>query len=59
MFAVIAALLFFIAFIINAAGIGVEPILSPTSLMLAGLTLLALHLTGIGPALRWGGAGRR
>ena len=53
MLAVIAALLFFIAFVINATGTSVDPILSPTSLMLAGLTLLALQLAGIGPAFRY------
>jgi hypothetical protein len=53
MLAVIAAALFFIAFIINASGTAVDPILSPTSLMLLGLTLVALQLAGIGPAFRY------
>jgi hypothetical protein len=52
MLAVIAAALFFIAFVINASGAAVEPIVSPTSLMLLGLTLVALQLAGIGPAFR-------
>jgi hypothetical protein len=53
MFAVIAALLFAIAFIINAAHTAVDPILSPTSLLLAGLVFLALHHAGIGPAFSY------
>lgn len=59
MLAVIAAVLFFIAFVINAAGTDVEPVLSPTSLSLLGFTLLALQLAGIGPAFRLGGYRRR
>ncbi len=51
MFAGIAALLFAIAFIINAAGIATDAVFAPFSLMLAGLALLAFHLTGQGPAL--------
>ncbi len=51
MLAAIAALLFAIAFIINAAGISTDAVFAPFSLMLAGLALLALHLTGQGPAL--------
>ena len=45
----IAAVLFAIAFIINAAEVSVSnAIFSPTSLMLLGLVCLALHLTGVG-----------
>jgi hypothetical protein len=51
MLALIAAVLFAIAFIINAAGIATDAVFSPLSLMLVGLALLALHLTGQGPAL--------
>jgi hypothetical protein len=51
MFAGIAALLFAIAFIINAAGVATDAVFAPFSLMLAGLALLAFHLTGQGPAL--------
>jgi hypothetical protein len=48
--ALIAAILFAIAFVINAAGISTDKLFSPLSLVLAGLALLAFHLTGQGPA---------
>jgi len=53
MLAVVAAALFAIAFVVNASGTSVSTILGPTSLMLAGLTLVALQLAGIGPAYSW------
>jgi hypothetical protein len=54
MLALIAAVLFAIAFLINAAGVAASTVFSPFSLLLAGLALLAFHLTGQGPALkRW------
>ena len=51
MLALIAAVLFAIAFIINAAGMATDAVFAPYSLMLAGLALLAFHLTGSGPAM--------
>ena len=48
MLAIIAAVLFAIAFIINAASIATSAVFSPESLMLVGLALVALHLAGIG-----------
>lgn len=48
MLAIISAVLFFIAFIIGAADIGTNDFFSATNLMLLGLTLLALHLAGLG-----------
>jgi hypothetical protein len=50
MLALIAAVLFAIAFLINAAGVAADTVFSPFSLLLAGLALLAFHLTGQGPA---------
>lgn len=44
----IAAVLFGIAFIINGTATSTNVWFSPTSLMLAGLTCLALHLLGVG-----------
>ena len=44
----VAAILFAIAFIINAANVSTNAIFSPTSLMLLGLVCLALHLSGVG-----------
>jgi hypothetical protein len=52
MLALIAAVLFAIAFIINAAAVATAAVFSPFSFLLAGLALLAFHLTGQGPAWR-------
>ncbi|MEO3752702.1 hypothetical protein [Streptomyces sp. B6B3] len=57
MLAVAAAVLFGIAFIINASDTTTEDIFTPTSLMFVGLTLLALHLAGIGSG--WSARARR
>lgn len=46
MLALIAAVLFVLAFIINATASSVPAVLTPTSLMLLGLALLALHFSG-------------
>ncbi|MFB6628346.1 hypothetical protein ACFCWY_00455 [Streptomyces sp. NPDC056362] len=43
-----AAVLFFIAFLINAADIGTNDVFTSTNVMLLGLTVLALHLAGVG-----------
>ncbi|MHA6764819.1 hypothetical protein [Streptacidiphilus sp. PAMC 29251] len=48
MLGIAAAVAFGVAFVINAANIAVDRVFSPTSLMLLGLTLLALHLSGVG-----------
>ncbi len=48
MLGIIAAVLFVIAFILNAAGTNVSSVFSPFSLMLLGLACLALHLSGVG-----------
>ncbi|GAB3107977.1 hypothetical protein GCM10027160_05360 [Streptomyces calidiresistens] len=58
MLALVAAVLFGIAFIIHATGTATEAIFSATGLMLVGLTLVALHLAGVG-AGRTAWAGRR
>jgi hypothetical protein len=44
----VAAVLFFIAFLIYATSTATSAVFSPTSLMLVGLTCLALHLSGVG-----------
>lgn len=59
MLAIIAAILFAIAFIIYAAAIATSAVFSPTALLLVGLVLLALHLAGIGPAWSTPRRGRR
>lgn len=43
-----AAVLFGIAFLINAADITTNDVFSSVNVMLLGLTLLALHVAGIG-----------
>jgi hypothetical protein len=49
MLGIVAAILFAIAFIVNAADVSVSnAIFTPTSLMLLGLACLALHLSGFG-----------
>ncbi|MEU0114069.1 hypothetical protein ABZ137_10120 [Streptomyces bobili] len=57
MLAIIAAVGFFIAFLINAAEISTNDTFTSTNIMLLGLTLLALHLGGIGTG--WSTRGRR
>ncbi|MGA2827339.1 MAG: hypothetical protein ABSF03_14625 [Streptosporangiaceae bacterium] len=53
MLAIVAAILFAIAFILNAAGTATSAVFDPTSLLLAGLFCLALHLAGIGSGWSW------
>jgi len=53
----VAAVLFAIAFLINATSTSTSAVFSPTSLMMVGLTLLALHLAGVGT--KWSVPGRR
>ncbi|MEU6848243.1 hypothetical protein ABZ930_40945 [Streptomyces sp. NPDC046716] len=46
MFAIAAAVLFFLAFLINAADISTNDTFTSVNIMLLGLTALALHLAG-------------
>jgi len=48
MLAFVAAILFGIAFLINATATSVPAVFSPISLLLLGLTCLALHQAGVG-----------
>ncbi|MGY0021648.1 hypothetical protein [Streptomyces sp. cg35] len=48
MFAIGAAVLFFLAFLINAADISTNDVFTSVNIMLLGLTALALHLAGAG-----------
>ena len=48
MLGMVAAVLFLIAFLINAAEIGTNDVFSSVNVMLLGLTALALHVAGIG-----------
>ncbi|MER5449666.1 hypothetical protein ACFV29_19880 [Streptomyces sp. NPDC059690] len=57
MLAIVSAILFFIAFLINAADISTNDTFTSTNVMLLGLTALALHLAGVGSG--WNVRGRR
>lgn len=57
MLAIIAAVLFLIAWLINAAEVSTNDIFTSTNVMLLGLALLALHVAGIGNG--WATRGRR
>ena len=57
MLGIIAAVLFFIAFLINAADISTNDVFTSSNVMLLGLTCLALHVAGIGSG--WAARGRR
>ncbi|MEU1853380.1 hypothetical protein ABZ499_29985 [Streptomyces sp. NPDC019990] len=57
MLGIIAAVLFFIAFVINAAEVSTDDVFASTNIMLIGLALLALHVAGIGSG--WAARGRR
>lgn len=48
MLGIVAAVLFFIAWLINAADIGTNDMFSSANVTLLGLTALALHVAGIG-----------
>ena len=58
MFAIIAAVLFAIALILNLAGKEVGPIFTSGFLVTAGLLCIPLHLAGVGSYVR-GYRGRR
>ncbi|MWA08255.1 MULTISPECIES: hypothetical protein [unclassified Streptomyces] len=59
MLAFVAAVLFVIAFVIHATETSTEAVFSPTSLMLVGLALLALHSGGLGSGWSPRSRGRR
>ncbi|MFF1839179.1 hypothetical protein ACFVXE_34135 [Streptomyces sp. NPDC058231] len=48
MLGIAAAVLFFIAFLINAADIATNEVFASVNVMLLGLGLLALHVSGVG-----------
>jgi hypothetical protein len=57
MLAIIAAVLFVIAFFLNATSTATSAVFAPISLLLVGLACLALHLAGVGTG--WKVPGRR
>jgi hypothetical protein len=48
MLAIIAAIIFVIAFLLNATSTATSAVVAPTSLLLVGLACLALHLADVG-----------
>ena len=48
MLAIIAAIVFAIAFLLNATSTATNAVFSPMSLLLVGLACLALHQAGVG-----------
>jgi hypothetical protein len=48
MLAIAAAIIFAIAFLLNATSTAASAVFSPTSLLLVGLACLALHVAGVG-----------
>ncbi|MFC9730674.1 hypothetical protein [Streptomyces roseolus] len=58
MLGIVSAVLFSIAFVVNAADIATNDVFSSTNITLLGLIALALHLAGVGGD-RSGHASRR
>jgi hypothetical protein len=54
MFAIIAAVIFGLALILDWANARVSDAFTPQTLLMAGLLCLALHLAGVGSSTRWG-----
>jgi hypothetical protein len=53
MLAVIAAVIFVIAYILNLTGTATDAAIAPGSLLFIGLALVALNLAGFGPGWSW------
>ncbi|WP_328327633.1 hypothetical protein OHA70_01435 [Kribbella sp. NBC_00382] len=54
MFAIIAAVIFGLALILDWANASVSDAFTPQTLLMAGLLCIALHLAGIGASAKWG-----
>lgn len=54
MFAIIAAIIFGLALILDWTDAKVSDAFTPQTLLTAGLLCVALHLAGIGASSRWG-----
>jgi hypothetical protein len=59
MLAIIAAVIFALALILDWADAKVSDALTPQTLLTAGLLCIALHLAGIGTSTSWRGRRRR
>jgi len=58
MFAIIAAVIFGLALILDWADATVSDAFTPQTLLMAGLLCVALHLAGIGASTKWRGRRR-
>ncbi|MEV8375671.1 hypothetical protein AB0P21_23245 [Kribbella sp. NPDC056861] len=54
MFAIIAAVIFGLALILDWADATVSDAFTPQTLLMAGLLCIALHLAGVGASSKWG-----
>jgi hypothetical protein len=54
MFAIIAAVIFGLALILDWANVRASDAFTPQTLLTAGLLCVALHLAGVGASRRWG-----
>jgi hypothetical protein len=54
MFAIIAAVIFGLALILDWANASVSDAFTPQTLLMAGLLCVALHLAGVGSSTKWG-----
>jgi hypothetical protein len=54
MLAIVAAILFGLALILDLANVALGDVITLQTLLFAGLLFLALHLGGVGTAARWG-----
>jgi hypothetical protein len=59
MFAILAAVIFGLALILDWADAKVGDAFTPQTLLTAGLLCIALHLAGIGTSTSWRGRRRR
>ncbi|WP_329360325.1 hypothetical protein [Streptomyces sp. NBC_01483] len=57
MLGIVAAIVLFLAFLINAADISTNDVFTSTNVMLIGLVLLALHVSGVSGG--WASRSRR
>jgi hypothetical protein len=59
MLAIVAAIIFGLALLLDLADVDVGDAFTNATLVTAGLFCLALHLAGVGAAWQWRGAKRR
>jgi hypothetical protein len=58
MFAIIAAVIFGLALILDWANATVSDAFTPQTLLMAGLLCVSLHLAGVGTGVRWSAPAR-